>query len=100
MRIRLRFSVKIAKINNHLPTIYGVLICRWRFPNCKWCTAPLAGYTTLKPTKFPEISFDYFSENLMFLSVVLIGALFLRLIPLTKLDEGFTELPTDPGVFD
>ena len=53
-------------------------------------TAPLAGHTTLKPTKFPEISFNYLSVNLMFLSMVLIRALFLRLVPLTKLDEGFT----------
>ena len=36
----------------------------------------------------------------MFLSVVLLGALFLRLVPLRTLDESFTELPTDRGVFD
>ena len=36
----------------------------------------------------------------MFLSVVLIKALFLRLVPFTKLDEAFTELPTDRGIFD
>ena len=100
MQICLRFSVKIAKINNHSPTIYGVLVCRWIFGTVNGFTAPLAGHTTLKPTKFPEISFNYFSENFMFLSMVLIGALFLRLLPLTKLDEGFTELPTDRGVLD
>ena len=33
----------------------------------------------------------------MFLSLVLIRASFLRLVPLMKLDEGFTELPTDQG---
>ena len=100
MRIRLRFSVKVAKINNYSPTIYGVLVCRWRFWDCKCCTALLAGHTTLKPTNFPEISFNYFSDNLMFLSMVLIGALFLLLVPLTKLDESFTELSTDWGVLD
>ena len=100
VQIRLRFSVKIAKTNNHSPPIYGVLICRWRLRNCKWCTAPLAGHTTLKPTQFPEICFNYISENLMFLSMVLLGVLFLRLVPLTKLDEGFTKLPTDRGVLD
>ena len=36
----------------------------------------------------------------MFMSMVFIRALFLRLVPFTKLDEGFTELPTDRGVFD
>ena len=100
MQIRLSFSVKIAKINNHSSTIYGVLVSRWRFRNCKWCTAPIAGHTTLKPTKFPQISFNFFSENLMFLSMVLIGAPSLCLVPLTKLDEGFNELPTDWGVLD
>ena len=29
------------------------------------------------------------------MSMVLIMTLFLRLVPFTKLDEGFTELPTD-----
>ena len=36
----------------------------------------------------------------MSLSMVLIRTLFLRLVPFTKLEEGFTELPTDRGVFD
>ena len=36
----------------------------------------------------------------MFMSMVLIRTLFLRLVTFTKLDEGFTELPTDRGVFD
>ena len=31
------------------------------------------------------------------MSMVLIRALFFRLVPFTKLDEGFTELPTDKG---
>ena len=34
----------------------------------------------------------------MFLSMVLIRTLFLRLVPFAKLDEGFTELPTDRGI--
>ena len=97
MQICLCFSVEIAKINNHSPTIYGVLVCRWRFRNCKWCTAPLAGHTTLKATKFPDMSFNYVCENLILLSMALIGALFFRFVPLTKLDEAFTELPTDLG---
>ena len=33
----------------------------------------------------------------MFLSVVLRGALCLRLVPLMKVDEGFNELTTDRG---
>ena len=36
----------------------------------------------------------------MFLSMVFVGALFLCLVPLTKLHEGFTELPTDWWVLD
>ena len=36
----------------------------------------------------------------MFVSMILIRALFFCLIPFTKLDEGFTELSTDRGVFD
>ena len=31
----------------------------------------------------------------MFLSVILLGALYLRLVSFTKLDESFTGLPTD-----
>ena len=100
MRIRLGFGVEIAKINNHSPTINSVLVCRRRLRDCEGCTAPFAGHTTLKPTKFPEISLDDVSENLMFVSMVLIRALFLRLVAFTKLDESFTELPTDRGVFD
>ena len=34
------------------------------------------------------------------MSMVLIRTLILRLVTFTKLDEGFTELPTDRGVFD
>ena len=34
------------------------------------------------------------------MSMVLIRALLFCLVPFTKLDEGFTELPTDRGVFD
>ena len=60
---------------------------------------PLAGHTTLKPTKFPQICLDFFSEDLMFLPLFLVGALFLRLVPLTKLDESFGELPIDCAVF-
>ena len=52
------------------------------------------------PTKFPEISLDDFSEYLMFVSMIFIRALFFCLVPFTKLDEGFTELSTDRGVFD
>ena len=81
LEIHLRFSVKVAKI------IYGVLVCKCRFWNCKGCTAPLGGHITLKPTKFPEFSPDYLLEDLMFLSMVLIGALFSCLVPLTKLNE-------------
>ena len=55
--------------------------------------------TTLKPTYLPEITPDFFSEDLMLLSVVLVGALFIRLVPLTKLDGSFTELSTDSGFF-
>ena len=36
----------------------------------------------------------------MFVSMVLVSSLFLRLVTFTKLDEGFTELSTDRGVFD
>ena len=36
----------------------------------------------------------------MFVSMVLIRTLFFCLVPFTKLDEGFTELPTDRGVLD
>ena len=35
----------------------------------------------------------------MFLCVLPVGALFNRLVPLTKLDESFTKLPTDGGSF-
>ena len=34
------------------------------------------------------------------MSMIFIRALFLRLVTFTKLDEGFTKLPTDRGVFD
>ena len=100
MRIRLGFGVEIAKINNHLPTINSVLVCRRWLRDCEGCTAPFAGHTTLKPTKFPEISLDDFSEYLMFVSMIFIRALFFCLVPFTKLDEGFTKLSTDRGVFD
>ena len=36
----------------------------------------------------------------MFVSMIFIRALFFRLVPFTKLDEGFTELSTDRGIFD
>ena len=36
----------------------------------------------------------------MFVSMIFIRALFFCLVPFTKLDEGFTELPTDRGVLD
>ena len=36
----------------------------------------------------------------MFVSMIFIRALFFCLVPFTKLDEGFTELSTDRGVFD
>ena len=94
------FCVKVANINNHLPTIYGVFICSWQFRNCKGCTAPFAGHTTLKPTKFPEVSLDFFSEDLMFLSVVVVGTLFRRLVPVTKLEESFTQMSPTGGVLD
>ena len=34
------------------------------------------------------------------MSMIFITALFFCLVPFTKLDEGFTELSTDRGIFD
>ena len=66
----------------------------------QYASAPLAGHTTLKPTKLPEISLYHFSEDLMFPSVVLVGTLFLCFVLLRKLNESFTETPTSRGVLD
>ena len=100
LRIWLGFGGKVANVYNHPPTIYGVLLCRWLFQNCKGCTAQLAGHTTFKPNKFFDISLGYVSEDVVFLSMVLIGALSLRLVPLTKLDESFTDLSAHRGGFE